>query len=81
MSTHDGTGLAISLTTSVNGAATTVANVAGVYTVNTDCTGSKTFPTGHFNFVISPDGNTLTWIVTDSGITMSGTAVRQRHTD
>jgi hypothetical protein len=47
--------------------------------VNRDCTGSKTIGTSHFNFVITPDGSTITWIVTDAGVTLSGTGIRFRR--
>ncbi len=52
------------------------------FTVNPDCTGSKTFTstaTGaatHFDFVITPDGATIKWIVTNSGAVLSGQATR-----
>jgi hypothetical protein len=79
----DGTGVLISATNSINGAVSTVSGIPGTYTVNRDCTGTKTFGSGnsaqHFNFVISPDGNTITWISTDNSVTMIGTAVRQRR--
>ena len=52
----------------------------GVFTVNSNCTGSKTFGTGatatHFDFMITPDGKTITWIAMDSGVIIIGTAVR-----
>jgi hypothetical protein len=50
--------------------------------VNPDCTGSKTIGSGasatHFDFIITPDGSTITWIETDNGVTLSGTAIRQQ---
>ncbi|HEY6346724.1 MAG TPA: hypothetical protein VIY49_34980 [Bryobacteraceae bacterium] len=76
----DGTGTLVTATESLNGAISKLANVSGVYTVNRDCTGSKTFGSGasaqHFDFVITPDGSTITWVETDNGTTISGTAVR-----
>jgi hypothetical protein len=76
----DGTGTLVTSTGSYNGAISKLANVSGVYTVNRDCTGSKTFGSGasaqHFDFVITPDGSTITWVETDSGTTISGRAVR-----
>ena len=74
----DGTGVSLFSTLSLNGATHTSSNVAATFTVNQDCTGSKTIGTTHFNFVISPDGNAITWIVTDAGLTLSGTGIRQR---
>jgi hypothetical protein len=72
----DGTGMAISSTASVNGMSSTSSNVPATFTVNRDCTGSKTIGKSDFNFVITPDGSTIYWIVTDAGITLSGTGVR-----
>ena len=74
----DGTGVLVFSTASVNGATHTSSNVPAAFTVNQDCTGSKTIGTTHFNFVISPDGGTITWIVTDAGVSASGTGIRQR---
>jgi len=84
--TYDGRGggQAI-LTHSVNGAIYRQVASTGVFTVNPDCTGSKTFGTGssatHYDFVITPDGRTITWIETDNGTILTGTAVRQAGTD
>jgi hypothetical protein len=75
----DGTGTLFSATITVNGAASVVSNVPASFTVNGDCTGFKTIGTNHYNFVISPDGSTITWIVTDTGVTMMGTGVRLKH--
>ena len=72
----DGTGIAVFSTTTVNGASATSTKVPATFIVNPDCTGSKTIGTNHFNFVITPDGNTITWIVTDAGVTLMGTATR-----
>ena len=76
----DGTGMVVSSTGTVSGASSTSSNVPVTFTVNRDCTGSKTIGTGpsatHMNFVITPDGDTITWIVTNTGVTASGTGVR-----
>ena len=76
----DGTAVSLSGTTTVNGTASSTGATQGSYTVNPDCTGTKVFGTGasavHYNFVVSPDGSTITWIVTDNGVTMTGTGVR-----
>ena len=79
--TYDGQGGGqATATQSANGTIYRQVPSTGVFTVNADCTGSKTFGTGatatHFDFVITPDGKTITWIVTDSGRIMTGTAVR-----
>lgn len=76
----DGTGSVVSSTGTLNGASSTSSNVPITFTVNRDCTGSKTIGSGpsatQMNFVITPDGSTITWIVTNTGVTMSGTGIR-----
>jgi hypothetical protein len=74
----DGHGLYGPSTTVVNGVASTdPGGTKGTFTVNRDCTGFKQFADGtHYNFVITPDGNTITWIETDSGGTIIGVATR-----
>jgi hypothetical protein len=78
-----GNGLIVALTESINGAIDRQQGTTGVYTVNADCTGNKTFGAGasaqHFDFVITPDGSTITWISTGPGATIIGTAVRMKH--
>jgi hypothetical protein len=79
--TYDGQGNgSVTYTVTVNGTVSKAVPATGAYTVNSDCTGSKTFGSGpsaqHFNFVITPDGNKITWIVTDPGVVMIGTAER-----
>ena len=75
----DGTGTLIFGTTTVNGTSTTSDHVPITFTVNSNCTGSKILGKTHMNFVITPDGSTINWIVTDSGATFSGTGVRIRR--
>jgi hypothetical protein len=56
--------------------------VPAVYTVNADCTGSKIFGgTQHYDFVVSPNGRLITFIVTDAGVVLSGTGVRLDNKD
>jgi hypothetical protein len=76
--TYDGQGGGQALTTqSVNGTVQRQVASTGSFTVNPDCTGSKTFGgTAHFDFMITPDGKTITWIRTDSGLIVTGVAVR-----
>ena len=53
--------------------------VPGVYTVKPDCTGSKTFGGAtDYDFVVTPDGHDIYWIVTNanSGALFTGRAVR-----
>jgi len=72
----DGSGMRVSGTKVVNGASSSLASVPVSFTVNQDCTGSKTVGSSNFNFIIAPDGGTITWIETDNGVTLSGTAIR-----
>lgn len=53
--------------------------ISGSYTINHDCTGTLTLnfspnPNGHYNLVISPDGQRVTMIATDKGDVITGTA-------
>ena len=73
----DGTGVLVSGTRAVAGQNSTFSNVPATFIVNPDCTGSKTIGTTHFNFVITPDGSKITFIVTDIGVTLMGTGVRR----
>ena len=67
-------------TASVNGNIFTGVTVTGSYSVNPDCTGSLAESDGsHYNFVVSPDGNNLTWIRTDAGTVVSGTEARLKN--
>jgi len=79
----DGTGTLHSATANVNGTVLKSTLVPAVFTVNRDCTGSKTFGAGptaqHFDFVITPDGSTITFVETDAFAVMSGAAVRTRR--
>ena len=72
----DGTGVSVSGTKSVNGVVSTSSNVPATFTVNPDCTGLKTIRSTNYNFVITPDGSTITWIVTSPGVTLMGTGIR-----
>ena len=78
--TWDGEGNTVATNTiSVNGTVFTGVMVTGTYSVNPDCSGSLSESDGsHYNFVVTPDGNTATWIKTDSGAVVSGTEVRLR---
>jgi len=74
--TYDGKGSSnASYTLSANGKILSV-TVAGTYTVNPDCTATAVESPSHFNFVITPDGNTVWWISTDGSTVLSGTLVR-----
>jgi hypothetical protein len=81
--TYDGNGHEhAQYTASVNGTIYNGIMVTGVYTVNSDCTGSLTESDGsHYNMVIAPDGSTVYWIRTDTGFVISGTEVRLRILD
>jgi hypothetical protein len=79
--TYDGHGNGQStFTRSVGGVISRPVAVPGVYTVKPDCTGSKTFGGAtDYDFVVTPDGREITWIVTNSGAgaLFTGHAVRQ----
>jgi hypothetical protein len=74
---YDGKGSAVNpYTVSVNGVISTGTGI-GIYTVNSDCTGSVVTTDGaHYSFVITPDGSTFDWIDIDPGRVFSGTAIR-----
>ena len=78
MVTYDGLGNGSATSTqSVNGTIYKGVIATATFTVNRDCTGSKTFSDGsHYDFAITLDGSTITWIETDPGVVISGTAVR-----
>ena len=81
--TYDGQGNGQSTgTTSTAGVISRSVAVPGVYTVNPDCTGSKTFGgVTNFDFVVTPDGREITWIVTNAfaGSLFTGRAVRMEN--
>ncbi len=79
--TWDGQGNTVATyTASVNGNVYPGITVTGTYSVNPDCTGSNAESDGsHYNFVVSPDGNSATWIQTDAGTVVSGTETRLRN--
>jgi len=76
--TYDGQGNSIAtVTLSVNGTIHSGVTVTGTYTVNSDCTGSHSESDGaHYDFVVTPTGNSASWIEVDSGTVVSGTEVR-----
>ena len=80
-----GNGKLVTETVSLNGTIVRGITGTGVFRVNSDCTGSKTFTTtagtSNFDFVITADGSKITWISTDSGVALTGTGVRldRRH--
>jgi hypothetical protein len=83
--TYDGQGHgSITYSASVGGTIYRGITATGVYTVNADCTGSKTFTdstgnTSHYDFVITPDGSKITWLETDSFTNVLGSALRLDH--
>lgn len=80
--TWDGDGkTAATNTISANGNILNV-HVTGMYTVNIDCTGKLTESDGsHYNFVVQPNGESLSWIETDAGTIVSGTELRLKNVD
>ena len=80
--TYDGRGNTIAtFTLNVNGNVQPNTNVPGTYTINSDCTGTALEAGAHYSFVVSPDGNTTTWMETDPGTVVSGTEVRLKPVD
>ena len=79
--TYDGQGNSVATyTASVNGTIHKGVSVTGTYTVNADCTGSHSESDGsHYDFVVTPDGNTAKWIETDTGTVVTGTEVRLKR--
>jgi hypothetical protein len=84
--TYDGHGKATLVTETVSLDGTIYRGITGtgVFTLNSDCTGSETFTTSEttdFDFVITADGSKITWIETDPGSVLTGTEVRldRRH--
>ena len=76
--TYDGLGKSnATFTVSLNGNVQTV-TVPGTYKVNPDCTATAVEGPSHYNFVITPNGNNVWWMATDSGIILSGTIIRLR---
>jgi len=74
--TYDGKGNSNAVyTASLNGKIVPV-TVPGTYTVNPDCTATAVEASSHFNFVITPDGNTVWWMATDTGTVLSGVIIR-----
>jgi hypothetical protein len=80
--TYDGHGnTQATFTLNVNGNVKTNTGVPGTYTINSDCTGTSLEAGAHYSFVVSPDGNTTTWMETDPGAVVSGTEVRLKPRD
>src|SRR5262252_10224243 len=75
--TYDGKGNSnATYTLMANGTRVDV-NVAGTYIVNPEnCTATAVEGPNLFNFVITPEGNTVWWISTVPGTVLSGTLVR-----
>jgi hypothetical protein len=70
--TYDGKGNSNAIyTASLNGKIVPVV-VPGTYTVNPDCTATAVEAGSHFNFVITPNGNSVWWMATDTGTVLSG---------
>ncbi|HWZ25862.1 MAG TPA: hypothetical protein VN037_11325 [Verrucomicrobiae bacterium] len=74
--TYDGKGNSNAVyTASLNGTIVPVI-VPGTYVVNPDCTATAVEANSHFNFVITPDGNTVWWMATDTHTVLSGVIIR-----
>jgi len=81
--TFDGQGNSTATyTASVNGTIHKGVTVTGTYAVNLDCTATHAESDGsHYSYVVTPDGNKVTWIETDPGVVISGTEIRLHPTD
>lgn len=79
--TYDGNGNTLAtFTLNLNGNVQTNTDVAGTYTINSDCTGTVVEAGAHYSFVTSPNGNYTTWMETDPNTVVSGTEVLLRPT-
>ena len=75
--TFDGKGNSSNtFTASINGQIHRGVTISGPYTVNPDCTGTQTLSGSNYDFVVMPDGSTTSWIETDPGTYLYGSAVR-----
>ena len=73
--TYDGHGTgSVTATEMVGGTLIAINGAPATFTVNSNCSGQKTVGPYHFNFVITPDGKTITFIQTDSGVVSTGQA-------
>ncbi len=79
--TYDGMGNGLgTITISLNGSTSTSPPTPVTFNVNRDCTGTMTFGSGagatNFDFVITPNGSNMTWLVTNPGWSVLGSTVR-----
>jgi hypothetical protein len=78
--TFDGKGYMVNtFTASINGEIRRRVTTSGPYTVNPDCTGTQTLSGTNYDFVVMPDGSTFSWIETDPGTYLYGSAVRFKN--
>jgi hypothetical protein len=64
---------------SINGEIQRGSIISGPYTVNPDCTMTSSGNGGNYDFVVMPDGSSLSWIETDPGTVFHGSAVRFKY--
>lgn len=75
--TYDGVGAGkVTSTSSLGGAISRDPGTPVTYTVNANCTGTKSAGGTTFDFVITADGRELLYIVTNAGTVVSGRAIR-----
>ena len=80
--TADGAGHFSGATLTSYGGTITPRNISGTYQTNADCSGTSTFTdtqgnVAHFRFTVTPDGQQIGFVETDTGTTISGTAQYQ----
>lgn len=75
---YDGKGNSNAVYTASQNGTIVPVTVPGTYTINPDCSATAVEASSHFNFVITPDGNTVWWMPTDSGAVLSGVIIRLR---
>lgn len=77
--TYDGRGNGQASGTGSTGGVISRGTYSGTYTVNSDCTGKKNFggTSGiNYDFVITADGREIVYVITNTGMVVSGRAVR-----
>ena len=64
------------VTQSSSNSSPVITTTSSNYTVNEDCTGTQTGGDGTYNYFISPDGDSFSWVDTDGTSISSGIETR-----